>query len=97
MDNFMKLKLIISLLVLFNSISVFGQSTIKGKIIDETSQLNIKGVVVSVDVLNYKYTTDSSGYFIIKNVPAGTYNIKTSHNEYFSSERIVKIKKSKKY
>lgn len=56
--------------------------TIKGIVLDEETKGPLIGANVSLINTNYGAATDINGFFIIKNVPCGTYSIRASYIAY---------------
>jgi hypothetical protein len=66
------------LVLVFEFTSLFAQQptqTIKGHVMDKSSNKPIEFANVSISTINKGTTTDSLGNFILNNVPIGTYNI----------------------
>lgn len=61
----MTLKLTFIILLIILSIQSFSQTTITGKIIDQTTQLGIPDVAISIDHSDSIFRTNDSGYFFI--------------------------------
>jgi len=63
-------------------------ATISGKVLlyDSTGNAltNLKGAAVSLDSTNYSATTDSTGMYVIKNIPAGLYTFTFSKVGYYT-------------
>ncbi|HVO75985.1 MAG TPA: TonB-dependent receptor, partial [Ignavibacteriaceae bacterium] len=65
------------------NISVLAQSgNITGKIVDSETGENIIGANVLIEGTDYGAASDIDGRYIIKNVPAGNYNLKVSFVSY---------------
>lgn len=71
---------------LFLCLFVFAQAqstqTIRGKVVDQASQMPLIGVVVLVEDQDINTTTDIDGNFILENVPVGRQTITTQYLGY---------------
>ena len=52
---------------------------IEGRIVDAERGNNLRGATVSIPSLNVQTTTDSEGAFVLRRVPAGTYEVRISY------------------
>jgi hypothetical protein len=82
-------KITVAIFLMFGiSNIIFAQAMgeIKGRIIDKNSQLTIPGASVYVEVGNQKIgtTSDTKGYFTIKPLSPGVYNVFVSYMGYQS-------------
>jgi hypothetical protein len=77
----MKMKIILSVLLLFLSFYAFSQEKlvwVRGKILDERTGKPLAGVNVYFEELKKGAITDDKGVFVLQ-VPSGTYNISVSN------------------
>ncbi len=75
-------RIIITLIILFLSASLFGQS-IRGKIYTQNTKKGLMGVSISLQGTNSKVAaTDEKGGFNFQNIKSGTYTIKASYVGY---------------
>jgi outer membrane receptor protein involved in Fe transport len=93
--QFIILKLVFPLFVsLIFTLSVFSQSdlsSISGKITDQEG-VPVSFASVSIDSLNLSTTTDSSGFFTLKNIPTGTHLVTVSNMGYAKQKKIISLK-----
>lgn len=67
------------------SVLVGAQEQLKGRVIDETTEDPIPGVLIQVVGTNLTATTDAQGYFIFTStIEAGNQQVEISANEYYS-------------
>ena len=71
-------------LLLFSFPLFAGGGSIKGKVTDKTTTEALIGANVVVQFEQWGAATDLNGFYIIKNIPAGTYTIKASYVGYES-------------
>jgi uncharacterized protein YfaS (alpha-2-macroglobulin family) len=57
-------------------------NTIMGRVTDFKGKYPLKGAIVKVEKTPYGSETDSTGSYVIKNVPAGSYSVKCSYLGY---------------
>ena len=76
------MKHIISILVLFISMSGFTQHKISGNITDEKTTKALTDVNIYIKSINKGTTTDSNGFFNIENLPSGSYELHISYLGY---------------
>ena len=76
------MKNIISILVLFISMSGFTQYKISGNITDEKTTKALTDVNIYIKSINKGTTTDSNGFFNIENLPSGSYELHISYLGY---------------
>ena len=85
-------------LVLFISIAARAQQTcnltIKGRIIDEDSNLPISGVSITVHPINQSYSSDGHGYFSIPNLCKGDYTLTITSLGFESKDRAISLNSS---
>ena len=62
---------------------------IKGKVTDQQSKKPVSGAVVKITGTGYSATTDSTGFFEISGISAGTYNLEIQANQY----QLTKVEK----
>jgi len=74
-------------LLLFSFPLFAGGGSIKGKVTDKTTTEALIGANVVVQSEQWGAATDLNGFYIIKNIPAGTYTIKASYVGYKSFEQ----------
>ncbi|MFK7795846.1 MAG: carboxypeptidase-like regulatory domain-containing protein [Aureispira sp.] len=69
---------------LFITVLTQAQSTqtIRGKVVDQVSQMPLIGVVILVEELELNTTTDIDGNFVLENVPIGRQTITTQYLGY---------------
>ncbi|MCX6290971.1 MAG: TonB-dependent receptor, partial [Bacteroidetes bacterium] len=77
-----KSTLLVSLLMLLHSTTVFSQGSLTGIISDETSGEKIRGAVVSIEHTFLKAITDANGNFTIANVKNGPMKLHVTHLAY---------------
>lgn len=64
-----------------------GPGNISGSVRDAYNSQGINGAMVSVDGTDYSATTDNDGYYIISNIPVGTYNVTATAEGYVSETK----------
>jgi Fe(3+) dicitrate transport protein len=92
--NFMKQKLLYSLLILFClTENANSQSTgnIKGSVTDN-GKSPLPQVNINIDKTNFTTTTNGEGEYIISNIPPGSYRIIISHIGYQTIKRNIFVK-----
>ncbi|RVT99772.1 SusC/RagA family TonB-linked outer membrane protein [Mucilaginibacter limnophilus] len=63
-------------LLIFSAVTVFGQTgSITGRVLDDVG-LPVPGTTIAVEGTSIAASTDGNGYYIIKNISNGTYNLK---------------------
>lgn len=89
-------KLILSLILLILSTTIFAQGIIKGTVVeDETNEPLIGAYVILLSEKSDQpigAATDLNGYFEIKDIPAGNYTFEASFVGYKPNKQEVKIK-----
>ena len=88
------ISLLLQLLFMCNSLSLMAQTaTISGRVMAAGKPLGFS----NVGLLNTTKgdATDSLGHYVIKNVPAGTYQLKASGIGYQSAIRTIKVTNAK--
>ncbi len=82
-QSYMSKFLLVFIILLFNVALVYGQTgTIKGKIIDATTQEEVIGANVVIEGTQIGGSTDINGDFSIFNISPGTYNISITYIGY---------------
>ena len=73
-------KQLITFLLLFTCLNLFSQNlgTISGKVIDSETGFGLEGATIKVENLDFFATTNSDGYFEIKEIPTSSYNVTAS-------------------
>ena len=67
-------------------------STIKGKVLDASSQEPLIGAMVSIESLKIKDVVGLDGSFALKHVPQGTYTVTVQFLGYLKQEKVVEVK-----
>lgn len=86
-------KIIFSLLFLLTAVSVMGQNTIKGVLIDDDKGEAIPFAQVFLEGTNHWSSTDINGYFVITKIPDGNYVIKVKYIGYQEYSEPITLKK----
>ena len=86
MQRFIYTFLIISTLLI---VDIFAQNSLRGRVIDEHTHENLVGVNIILMGSSKGTSTDSDGYFELKNIPGSKQNIKFSYIGY--KEYILEI------
>jgi len=84
------MKNIITLILLFISISVFGQSKITGTVSDSISNESLIGATVFIQQHNIGVVTDMDGNFELP-VNPGTYTVEVRYITYKNYQQIISI------
>ncbi|CAH8282527.1 outer membrane receptor protein involved in Fe transport [Mariniflexile fucanivorans] len=91
-----KIKYIITLLIIASTVSIFAQTSISGTIKDSNNK-PIEGATVVLNTTSHLYgTTNMDGYFNINNVPTGNYNLIISHLGYKTIETSIEVNANNK-
>jgi len=91
----MKKNLIIIVITLLSFTGALAQnSTIKGKIKQTDSTTAMSGVSIYLDKTNIGSTSNSSGNYIIKNIPKGQYTLVASAIGYHTIRKEISIKEN---
>ncbi|WP_457611083.1 TonB-dependent receptor domain-containing protein [Lutibacter sp.] len=91
----MKNNLTIIVITLLSFIGALGQNaTIKGKIKQTDSTTAMSGVSIYLDKTNIGSTSNSTGNYIIKNVPKGQYTLVASAIGYHTLKKEISIKEN---
>ena len=71
---------LIALFLIFTCLNLFSQNQgiISGKVIDNETGFGLEGATIKVENLDFFATTNSDGYFEIKEIPASSYNVTAS-------------------
>src|SRR6056300_853091 len=71
---------LIALFLIFTCLNLFSQNQgiISGKVIDNETGFGLEGATIKVENLDFYATTNSDGYFEIKEIPASSYNVTAS-------------------
>ncbi len=77
--------------VLFFGYNAFGQGNIEGTVKDSSGKA-VEFVSITVQEKNITSLTDSKGYYIIKNVPAGNYTLVSNLVGYSMTSKPVTVK-----
>jgi len=67
--------------------------TIEGTVTDASTNLAIEGATVVVEGTSLSATTGEEGYYLLENVPVGTYDVIASADSYYSETAPVTIVK----
>jgi len=82
----MKKNVLVLMLVLFSSVTVFAQTTIKGSVVDAVSNEPIPQVKITIEETLQTILTDARGEFsFTENVPLGEQVLKLEKNGYISA------------
>jgi hypothetical protein len=73
---------VLAALVLMASPLAAQQGTVRGSVVDSTSQRGIPGVSVTVSGSTRGAVTDDAGRFTLRNVPTGRVPIRAQRNGY---------------
>ena len=88
----MRLKLLIILILV--SGSIFAQSfTFSGTVLEKSTGEALIGANVYLKELNYGASTNISGYFVIPNIPKGSYKLLVSYVGYKTQEIKITVNK----
>ncbi len=82
------------LLFFVNSLTVFAQSkskSLSGKVLDAKSGAPLAGASVYISDAKLGVSTDSTGYYIIRNVPFGHHLVEFSYTGYSSSVEHIDV------
>ena len=73
--QFMKPNIIILFILFFYTIPFFtkGQNQLTGKVLDLHSNQPLNGVIITIPAIKTGAVSDSTGYYLIRNIPEGTY------------------------
>ena len=85
-------KIFFYLLLILISEKTFAQHELSGKITDKKTNSPLIGVTVYIPDLKLGSATDSSGNYVIKNIPKGTFLAVISFLGYASQTKEVEIK-----
>ena len=85
------MKHIIVLLSLFASLQLYAQNQISGIITDKNTQTPLFGVQVYIPALQKGCLSDTDGYYIIENIPNGTFSIQFSYLGYRTNIKKITI------
>lgn len=55
------------------SVAAAQEATLKGKVLTDSTERPISGVIVAIDALKLTVTTDSAGDFVLRGIKAGAY------------------------
>ena len=72
-------------------------SSIEGTVTDTRSKGPLMGANIMLDDTMLGAASDENGYYIIKNIPIGTYTLRAMFIGYESYEKEVKIEADEKY
>ena len=80
------MKALFTILGLFLTIFIQAQNTqtIRGKVVDQASQIPLIGAVVLVEATDFTTTTDIDGNFILENIPVGRQTVIAQYLGYES-------------
>ncbi|MCD8481720.1 MAG: TonB-dependent receptor [Verrucomicrobia bacterium] len=67
--------LLLALTVLVNGVFAQESATVRGTVVETVSNLNLEGATVRLAELDLRTTTDRSGRFVFRGLPAGEYTI----------------------
>lgn len=87
----MKLLINLCILILFSNIIYSQTGTIKGTLHDKKTNLGIDSVIICIFDIKYKTITNKDGYFELKNIPVGTYNLFGSKKNVIFDNLVEKI------
>ncbi len=79
-----KLFLILGLAVSALSVAAQGTGSLQGRVRDAVTAELLAGANVVIDGLQLGAAADTSGYFIIRNIPRGTYTVRASYLGYIT-------------
>ncbi len=89
-------KIIVILILLVCALAkTFGQSDISGFVYDNESGESLIGANVFIKEVSSGASSNISGYFVISNIPAGTYTLITSYVGYQSKTEKIKVPENK--
>ncbi len=89
-----KLYLIFILLLVF-SVANAQKSIVKGYVFDKENNTKLVGANVVLTPTNYGDASDNDGYFVIKNVKAGKYQIQVLYLGYKRAEKTINVTSGK--
>ena len=75
-------KITLILLFLVGSFTLFGQSSVRGVVTDQTTGETMPGVKISLDGTQKMALTDFDGKFTLNNIPEGKYSITAKYATY---------------
>lgn len=91
----MKRQFINILLVIFLASSIYSQSdssfSIKGKVIDSSSQIPIQSAEITIQRTKLKTITDINGNFAFEKIKEGNYELNISAEGYFTTNRYINV------
>ena len=78
-------------ILLFSSTQETIGGTIKGNVREKNTKLAVVGAAVFIEGTSYGTLTDTSGDYVIKNVPAGKYEVRINALGYVGSDEDVDV------
>ena len=86
------LKCFILVFFTFISLAVFAQSSVKGKIFNTSSGKGLEGAFVSIKNTAYRTETGKDGSFVLKNIPAGKFEIAAEYVGFTAASKKIEVK-----
>ncbi|MDO9137612.1 MAG: carboxypeptidase-like regulatory domain-containing protein, partial [Lutibacter sp.] len=95
----MKIIVVATIVCLFYAVNSDAQSlaSIKGKVIEATSEESLQGVFLKISSLNISSETNFNGEFTIENIPVGNYTLQFQFEGFETQEFPINIIEAKSY
>lgn len=95
----MKIIVVAAIVCLFYAVNSDAQTlaSIKGKVVEATSEENLQGVSLKIIALNFFAETNSNGEFIIENIPIGNFTLQFQFEGFETQEFPINILEAKPY
>ena len=78
-----------------DKLDVYASGVLDGTILDFTSELNLKGAILTTNPPTVSVASDSIGYFIFSPIEVGEYNLIARKNGYISESVTVSVEENK--
>jgi len=78
-----------------DKLDVYASGVLDGTILDFTSELNLKGAILTTNPPTVSVASDSTGYFIFSPIEVGEYNLIARKNGYISESVTVSVEENK--
>ncbi|MBE0424404.1 MAG: carboxypeptidase-like regulatory domain-containing protein, partial [Lutibacter sp.] len=95
----MKIIVVATIVCLFYTVNSDSQSlaSIKGKVVEATSEETLQGVFLKISPLNIFAETNLNGGFILENIPIGSYTMQIQLEGYETQDFPINILENKPY